>query len=231
MPLHEGIDLAVAAEIRMHPAVFVDRQAGGDLVAADRPSHRRQPRHLSLVPRADEAERLGRVAVDLGDAVLFGRGSERVVLAAIRHPQLATAQMAMAVMHGVAAAIGADDQRIVPGAEEYRGKRVRLVVIEEMGDHVLAQPEVPLERGDIEDAPDVEGLVTHHLRRQRQARPPANVLAELLAQQPQPANVAEVAARVQAAARRQDVDVRPRAAPAMDSTSSMAAAGKLPSPL
>ena len=202
---------AIVLEIGEHAALLVDLEMRHDPVEMHRLAERGEAGDLAFMAHALEAERFGGIAVELADAVL-DRRHERHLLAAVDRGQLAGGEMAMAVMHGVAAAVGRDQQRVVPRAVEQRRQHMRRMMIVEMDIGIVAKAAVAAPSGNIEHVLRPRGLVAQHFVDQHHARPVAHQGPKALAQAAQAAHVAKIAGREQRAAHRDDINIPPRAA-------------------
>ena len=171
-------------------------------------SHRGKAGDFAFVPHAAEAERLGGRGIHLAEAVLLGR-HQNGLLAAIQRRERTIGEMTMAVVHGIAAAVGGDEQRIVPWAVEQCGQRVGFVVIIKVNVRVAAKPAIFLHARGVEEGVDVGGLVPHQIPRNPSARLAPDMGAILLFQPLCRAEAAKVTARKLAAAIAHDVHISP----------------------
>ena len=102
---------------------LIDMEMPTDPVGEDRLSHRRQAGQLALVPvvrkpsASSPQHRPGRGC--------RSEGTSEPLVAAIDRRELAVGEVTMAMIDGVAAAVGGDEQRVVPLGVEQRRQRVR----------------------------------------------------------------------------------------------------------
>jgi hypothetical protein len=170
-----------------------------------------EARQLSFVPKRYESESRGRVRVGPAQAVDRLR-RQQAFFAAVYRRQGIAGEMAMAVMDGIAAGIGRHQQCVVPRGMEQRRQRMRLMVVVEEGDRVVAETACGLEPRNIKNIVDDGRVVTPQLGQHEPTRVLLDVLAVLLAQ---PANAADglvISGRKLAQAPADCVDVRPRGA-------------------
>ena len=207
--LHKIVHREVIAEIGPYAAVTIDVESRGDAVGEGRLSERGQAGELALVPVRPEAKRAGRRRIGNAEAVDL-IGNEQAFVAAIERFKLAVAEMAMAVVDRVAAAVRRHQQRVVPIGVEQRWQRVRLVMIVEIDGGVVAKAGVAAKSRHVEKRlhPRIVGA-------QRLARHEARLFSfdmrpNLFAQPAPAAKMREVMHRKIPAAHRDDVDVAPR---------------------
>jgi hypothetical protein len=166
---HEDVDLAMRAEVGVNTPRFIDPETRADALRVHRLAHGGKARDLALVADAAEAERFGGGAISLAEAVLDRRRQDHV-LSAVDGRELSVGEMAMAVVHGIAAAVGGDQQRLIPRTVEQRRQRVRFVVIIEVCHRIVAEAAVTVECGDVEERGNVAGVMMEDIRQHRPPR-------------------------------------------------------------
>src|SRR4029078_4223160 len=97
----------------MNSPFIVDTVTGHEFCGARRFSHRGQTRHLAFMAYSLESQGLGCPAIHLAEAV-FLRGVENNVRAAIENSESIIGEMAVAVVHRVAATVRGDEERVCP---------------------------------------------------------------------------------------------------------------------
>ena len=107
------------AKIRKHATVVIDRKMRGDFFCDDRLAEACEPSELALVAPRDEPERRRHSLVSVAETFERLR-RQQAFLAAIDRRQFPIGKMAMAVVDRVAAAVGGDQERIVPVGIEQR---------------------------------------------------------------------------------------------------------------
>src|SRR5262245_43298029 len=147
----------------MNSSFIVDTVTGDEFCVPRRFSHRGQTRHFAFMAYSFESQGLGCPAIHLAEAVLLG-GSHNHVLAAIENFESIFGEMAVAVMHCVAASVRGDEEVICPRAIENRWECVGLVMIVEACNDVRPKAAVPLKGANVKQSCDVRCAVPKDFR-------------------------------------------------------------------